>query len=296
MSTSYYGQIYDGGDALLVIEACRLGLLPETGKRLSSEEQHSVISSGAVFCWSEDDPNHVKRWTDGRKWAPSRVDGPFLLYIQKYRLKGNIGGENGVEDLQSRMIKKTITVSLKNGQKFHLVAYFEMRDLPHLPSPSSDSLFKDLVIDKDLYPELPNNPAEPRFSGKIKRVRTIPAPIQSSAPYPTVSSYPSLVAPLSVHLTPKLLPTPLTSQVQSPSLQSALPHFKELPPLRISTPATTLLPSLPPIYIPVTRVDSPKQHIESLFSVQLPQRGEGLMPVSNVGNSSYYPSYSFHSF
>jgi hypothetical protein len=75
---SYYGHVRSQLDAILLFEACRLGLLPRIRRRLS-ERERLEISSGKVYIWDEQEAG-MRRWTDGKSWSASRVSGAFLSY------------------------------------------------------------------------------------------------------------------------------------------------------------------------------------------------------------------------
>lgn len=49
---TYYGHVRTPADAIILFEACRLGLLPRVQGRLSEKERQS-IRSGSVFVWDE---------------------------------------------------------------------------------------------------------------------------------------------------------------------------------------------------------------------------------------------------
>jgi Gti1/Pac2 family transcription factor len=72
------GWIETTGDALLILEAARRGVIPRVTRRLVDSER-KMITSGSVFVFDEDESG-IKRWTDGLFWSPSRILGNFLLY------------------------------------------------------------------------------------------------------------------------------------------------------------------------------------------------------------------------
>ncbi|KAM5541092.1 hypothetical protein V8D89_005225 [Ganoderma adspersum] len=72
------GWVETTGDALLILEAARRGLIPRVTRRLVDSER-KMITSGSVFVFDEDESG-IKRWTDGFFWSPSRILGNFLLY------------------------------------------------------------------------------------------------------------------------------------------------------------------------------------------------------------------------
>jgi hypothetical protein len=85
------GWIESTGDALLILEAARRGLIPRVTRRLV-ESERKMITSGSVFVFDEDESG-IKRWTDGFFWSPSRILGNFLLYRETEKrgagLRGN---------------------------------------------------------------------------------------------------------------------------------------------------------------------------------------------------------------
>ncbi|KIN09079.1 hypothetical protein OIDMADRAFT_64809, partial [Oidiodendron maius Zn] len=83
---TYHGRVSTPADAIILFEACRLGLLPRVQRRLSPNERQS-IESGSVFVWDEREAG-MRRWTDGKSWSSSRVSGVFLSYRE---MVGNYG-------------------------------------------------------------------------------------------------------------------------------------------------------------------------------------------------------------
>ncbi|KIJ53337.1 hypothetical protein M422DRAFT_155253 [Sphaerobolus stellatus SS14] len=86
------GWIETTGDALLILEAARRGLIPRVTRRLVDSER-KMITSGSVFVFDEDESG-IKRWTDGFFWSPSRILGNFLLYRETDK-KSNLRGQKG---------------------------------------------------------------------------------------------------------------------------------------------------------------------------------------------------------
>ena len=74
----WQGWIETTGDALLIFEAARRGVIPRVTRRLVESERR-MITSGSVFVFDEAESG-IKRWTDGFYWSPSRILGNFLLY------------------------------------------------------------------------------------------------------------------------------------------------------------------------------------------------------------------------
>ncbi|KAG0251661.1 hypothetical protein DFQ27_008602 [Actinomortierella ambigua] len=112
MTTTFHARVDTTLDALVIIEACRRGILTMVNRRLHSYERQylsepasppspsssstlnkdtasssqvdrrnlvNLIDHGAVFVFREDESG-INRWTDGRVWSPSRISGNFLVY------------------------------------------------------------------------------------------------------------------------------------------------------------------------------------------------------------------------
>ncbi|KIM28903.1 hypothetical protein M408DRAFT_23547 [Serendipita vermifera MAFF 305830] len=76
--------VRDVRDALILLEAVRLGILKQVSRRLNDAERSMYVRSGSVFVWEEnEDDAGIKRWTDGCMWSQSRMREPFLFYEEK---------------------------------------------------------------------------------------------------------------------------------------------------------------------------------------------------------------------
>src|SRR6266480_1341646 len=179
---TYNGHVKTPQDAILLFEACRLGILPRVQRRLSEKERQS-IKSGSVFVWDEREAG-MRRWTDGKSWSASRVSGSFLTYRE---MEGKRGGgsfapssgvgrngkspENGSDsDSDTRMgedgpdgyrykpdglMKQSFSITTSNNQKLHLISYFA-RSHPSsttLNQPSNDPQLKHIRPAPGMYPE-----------------------------------------------------------------------------------------------------------------------------------------------
>lgn len=83
---TYHGQVKTPQDAIVLFEACRLGILPRVQRRLSERERQQ-ITSGSIFVWDEREAG-MRRWTDGKSWSASRVSGSFLTYREMEGRRG----------------------------------------------------------------------------------------------------------------------------------------------------------------------------------------------------------------
>ncbi|KAH9920539.1 Gti1/Pac2 family-domain-containing protein [Epithele typhae] len=76
------GWIKTTADALLVLEATRAGLVPRVTRRFHEIEKRSIIASGAILVFAEEESG-IKRWTDPFLWSASRMQGHFLMYRER---------------------------------------------------------------------------------------------------------------------------------------------------------------------------------------------------------------------
>jgi hypothetical protein len=76
----FFGIVETTVQALRLVYAARLGIIPRVLRRLNSTERNKMIVSGAVFVFSVEESG-IRRWTDGRLFSPSRIDGNFLVRL-----------------------------------------------------------------------------------------------------------------------------------------------------------------------------------------------------------------------
>ena len=72
------GWIKTTADALLVLEAARVGVVPRVRRRFHELEKRALITSGAILVFAEEESG-IKRWTDPFLWSASRMQGHFLV-------------------------------------------------------------------------------------------------------------------------------------------------------------------------------------------------------------------------
>ncbi|KAK7737820.1 Gluconate transport-inducing protein required for gluconate-H+ symport [Cytospora paraplurivora] len=147
-------------DALILFEACLRGELSHSSRRPHESERERLIQSGNVFVF-EESATGVKRWTDGRRWSPSRALDGYLVYRElndpvdgakaKKALKPKekdgtkpkdpaahflsdeqrrryVGSLFGTYDFKAGgLVKKAATMEY-NGKSHHLVCYYTLED------------------------------------------------------------------------------------------------------------------------------------------------------------------------
>ncbi|KAI0725274.1 Gti1/Pac2 family-domain-containing protein [Fomitopsis betulina] len=130
-------------EAKLVMHAVALKYAPLIHSRLQEDERRAIVMEGSVFVWEErDEPSETNgsaiiRWTDGRRWGPSRVQGEFLIYHENLpALPPDINEADRNEYIASRLIKQTFSARVDvdgRRKKWHLVAYYTQRADRQLP-------------------------------------------------------------------------------------------------------------------------------------------------------------------
>lgn len=224
---TYNGHVRTPNDAVILFEACRLGLLPRVQRRLSEKERQQ-IKSGSVFVWDEREAG-MRRWTDGKSWSASRVSGSFLTYremegkrggsgfapsAQAKKANGNAanGAKNGDSDMDmgddgpdgyrykpDGLMKQSFSITTNDGRHLHLISYYA-RSQPTaqpLKQPSTDPALRHIVAPKGMYPESsvnepPNVPAVTRGPMGGSPYATAS---NTNSPYHHQGAYPSNYGP-----------------------------------------------------------------------------------------------------
>ena len=205
---TYNGHVRTPADAIILFEACRLGLLPRVQRRLSEKERQS-IKSGSVFVWDEREAG-MRRWTDGKSWSASRVSGSFLTYREMEGKRGGgsfapplaasragktpdsqrgsdsdleMAGDDGHDGYRYKpdgLMKQSFSITTSSGNHLHLISYYA-RSHPNaggLNNPTSDPSLRQIRPQKGMYPE-----------STVHEQQSIPAVTRApmvSAPYSTV--------------------------------------------------------------------------------------------------------------
>ena len=76
----FFGIVETTVQALYLVNAAKQGVIPRVLRRLDSTEREKMIVSGAVFVFDVEESG-IRRWTDGRLFSPSRIDGNFLVSL-----------------------------------------------------------------------------------------------------------------------------------------------------------------------------------------------------------------------
>lgn len=155
---TFQGYVESVNDALLLIQACKVGLLNPIYRRLNAA-QRADLASGQIFVYNEQNSG-IKRWyvrlyrTDGEYWGPSRSLGAFLIYKQLQvattpqisRKTAAIPKPNGSSS-DSGLLKRTLTASVEDVI-WHVCGYYTLEDLEfaRLERPSQCKMFSNMEI------------------------------------------------------------------------------------------------------------------------------------------------------
>ncbi|KAL2860755.1 camp independent regulatory protein, partial [Aspergillus lucknowensis] len=177
---TYHGHVRTPADAIILFEACRIGMLPRVQRRLS-EKERQLIQSGSVFVWDEREAG-MRRWTDGKSWSASRVSGSFLTYREMEGKRGGTSaptqpragktpdsargsdddrgegpddGPDGYRYKPDGLMKQSFSITTSTGQHLHLISYYSRShpNAANLPQPSTDPNLRSVRPQKGLYPE-----------------------------------------------------------------------------------------------------------------------------------------------
>ncbi|KAF9897238.1 hypothetical protein BX616_005941 [Lobosporangium transversale] len=151
---TYFGLIKTPHDALLIFEACHLGIISRVHRRLSDIERQCV-RSGSVYCFDEREAG-MRRWTDGKSWSPSRVTGSFLTYRELDDSQTQAG--NGAKNVYrpNGLLKQSFSITTSDNKKLHLISYYTTEDVASerlFETPSQDPRFANILIPSGIYPE-----------------------------------------------------------------------------------------------------------------------------------------------
>ncbi|KAK4540331.1 hypothetical protein LTR36_009288 [Oleoguttula mirabilis] len=225
---TYNGHVRTPADAIILFEACRIGLLPRVQRRLSEKERQS-IKSGSVFVWDEREAG-MRRWTDGKSWSASRVSGSFLTYREMEGKRGGSnfdknanrdgvqgndgdsdGGPDGYRYKPDGLMKQSFSITTNNNQHLHLISYFSRASAATqtLMQPSNDPQLRHIRPEKGMYPEstvheqstIPAVTRGPMGSPSYTHSPHQPSPYARAAPY-GYGPHPGWAPPSPMHTPP----------------------------------------------------------------------------------------------
>ncbi|KAF2819676.1 hypothetical protein CC86DRAFT_374826 [Ophiobolus disseminans] len=192
---TYHGHVRTPNDAIILFEACRIGILPRVQRRLSEKERQQ-IKSGSVFVWDEREAG-MRRWTDGKSWSASRVSGSFLTYREMEGKRGGSAlptapavkrasgkspdgsatgdsdgeGPDGYRYKPDGLMKQSFSITTSSGQHLHLISYYSRSNSNNLPQPTNDAQLRHIRPPKNMYPE-----------STVNETQTVPAVTRGPMP------------------------------------------------------------------------------------------------------------------
>ncbi|KAI8710827.1 hypothetical protein NCS52_01525300 [Fusarium sp. LHS14.1] len=173
LAATFNGYIDTTYDALIIFEACLLGVLRHVPRRLKEDERLELIQSGNVFIYTELESG-IKRWTDGVSWSPSRILENFLIYREVQNQQGkrtakkrgreangaiskHLNAKNkdwslvgslvdSYDFVQGGLVKKTISITFQ-GVSHHLISYYKCDDVKAslFTTPSHHSTLRSII-------------------------------------------------------------------------------------------------------------------------------------------------------
>lgn len=319
---TYVGHVRIPADAVLLFEACRIGLLPRVQRRLSEKERQS-IKSGSVFVWDEREAG-MRRWTDGKSWSASRVSGSFLTYREMEGKRGgssfdknaNRDGMSGATEPEQEegpdgyrykpdgLMKQSFSITTSNGQHLHLISYFSRTATTSqtLMQPTSDPQLRSIRPEKGMYPESTaseNSAIPPVTRGPMSSPGYTHSPTQQygRAPHYMYGHAANWTPPSPMHTPPPHTQYPYYHHSQSgpppyPGSHLQNMHYPPPPPAHPGygpAPPMTAFDRPPP---PLNNNGSPasSQH----YYPPHPQQQQHQAPQQPQGAYGYSHPYSYH--
>ncbi|KAJ3563551.1 hypothetical protein NP233_g8868 [Leucocoprinus birnbaumii] len=145
-------------DAHKIFFAVHQGILQMVTRRLDADERMQ-LRTGCVYAWEERGPHTeltglgIERFTEGRRWSPSRVRDEFLFYYEKYSPSPECANPHPPRDWDP-LVKQTYSVWVdtdRGRRKWHLTAYFTQSTVDHLGSIDDMRVVRDLVVPEDMF-------------------------------------------------------------------------------------------------------------------------------------------------
>ncbi|KAG5653523.1 hypothetical protein H0H81_012597 [Sphagnurus paluster] len=294
-------------------------------RRLDAEER-LALSPGCIYVWEERGPHSeitglgIERFTEGRRWTPSRVRDEFLFYYEREPAPRPHDWD--------QLVKQTYSVWVdteKGRRKWHLTAYFTDRTVNDLRTVDDIHRLKDLVVPPGLYQSTRvaksrNRSEDPSNKSKAQHstVSRTYAPFSHYNHYPqhppsaTVSEsvtmydpykkYPanqhhpteaSLDNPVSSYHHPRVTSPPSSA---SPPLLPSIAYLSSAPSSCIALlnspgPSKTSIPPMLPTNPPLWRgAPNPSYSTQKdLTSAVCHSEPRSLPPVSTVLDSNHFP-------
>ncbi|KAF1916419.1 Gti1/Pac2 family-domain-containing protein [Ampelomyces quisqualis] len=291
---TYHGHVRTPNDAIILFEACRLGILPRVQRRLSEKERQQ-IKSGSVFVWDEREAG-MRRWTDGKSWSASRVSGSFLTYREMEGKRGGSAlptapaakrasgkspegsatgesdgeGPDGYRYKPDGLMKQSFSITTSSGQHLHLISYYSRSNSNNLPQPTNDAQLRHIRPPKNMYPE-----------STINETQSVPAVTRGSMPGSPYSAAAHSIPPTS----PYARPGPVAPMY-------AVPMYPPTPP-NGTPPLHAYYAHNPYFYGGIIYAQPPYHPQGHVFDRPPPQMGNPHVPHGHP-MLAHHPAYAAH--
>lgn len=190
-------------DTHKIFYAIQKGNLKMVTRRLDADERQA-LQSGCVYAWEERGPHSeitglgIERFTEGRRWTPSRVRDEFLFYYERYMPPADATGSVSPADTKpprdwEPLVKQTYSVWVEtdNGKrKWHITAYFtqgtidQLRCVDDIPGVGDlivpDGHFKSTRVGKRAKTD--ESKGESSKSSVSRTYAAFPSPYSSTSP------------------------------------------------------------------------------------------------------------------
>ncbi|THU96746.1 hypothetical protein K435DRAFT_797079 [Dendrothele bispora CBS 962.96] len=155
-------RIRSTNDAHKIFHAVQLGILHMVTRRLDADER-LALRSGCVYAWEERGPHTeitglgIERFTEGRRWSPSRVRDEFLFYYEKYTPQEQDSSSERSDKPPADwdpLVKQTYSVwteTDKGRRKWHLTAYFTQGTVDNLGTVDDIRSVGDLTVPEGTF-------------------------------------------------------------------------------------------------------------------------------------------------
>ncbi|KAJ6507251.1 Gti1/Pac2 family-domain-containing protein [Mycena vitilis] len=296
-------------DAHKIFYAIQLGLLRMVTRRLDSDER-AALRSGCVYAWEERSPNTeitgngIERFTEGKRWSPSRVRDEFLFYYEKWVPDPNTGGTQPADWQQ--LIKQTYSVWVeteRGRRKWHLTAYFTQSTVDEMGTVDDILNVRDLQVPTGIFTNARTGKRRNNDSDQAAPQSTVarvyaafPSPLPALAPRPAKTELSTSSAKRSPSPTVRMFepyprPPSRTQRQQSPpsatyydsgesqAYSHAVASSSRLPSLHYTYPS-------PPHKFPML----PPQHCTRRDSREYPSSDAHERPLAHTVVSPYTPS------
>lgn len=294
---TYHGHVRTPNDAIILFEACRIGILPRVQRRLSEKERQQ-IKSGSVFVWDEREAG-MRRWTDGKSWSASRVSGSFLTYREMEGKRGGSAvptapvakrasgkspggssngdsegeGPDGYRYKPDGLMKQSFSITTSSGQHLHLISYYSRSNSNNLPQPTNDAQLRHIRPPKNMYPE-----------STVNETQTVPAVTRGPMPGSPFNAPGHGMGPTSPYARPG--PGPVAPMY-------AVPVYPPTPP-NGTPPMHAYYPQHPYFYPGVIYAQPPYHQQGHVYDRAPPQMHSPHAPQGHHPMVMQHPAYAAH--